>query len=183
MLLAMMPAVAAGIPERLHDLAGREWMLNAPSNTVRVFVFLSSECPVSQAKIPELNRLHARWGTNPAVKLWGVWSDAALSSNEAAGHFKEWRAQFAILHDSGREVAAELRPTHVPEAFVLNSRGEVLYRGAIDDGYAAIGKRRAEVSRRFLAEAVEAAARGELPSVRRTQAVGCLFEWATPPKR
>ncbi len=144
---------------------------------VRVFVFLSSECPVSQASIPALNRLAAQFSRpGGRVELFGVWSDATVTRAEAGRHFAEWKAGFPILHDSARMVAGALKPTHVPEAFVFDAAGKQVYRGAIDNAFEAIGRRRAQVDQYFLADTLNAVLAGKAPPVAVTKPVGCYFE-------
>ncbi|MEO8350682.1 MAG: alkyl hydroperoxide reductase [Chthoniobacteraceae bacterium] len=140
---------------------------------VRAFVFLSSECPVSQAGIPTLNRLAAEFA---GVEFFGVWSDATVTRGEAARHFAEWKVAFPVLHDSARMLAGVLKPTHVPEAFVLGAEGRLVYRGAIDNSFEETGRRRAQVEKHFLADALRAALDGKPAPVAETKAVGCMFE-------
>lgn len=148
---------------------------------VRVFVFLSTECPIARSYTPELNRLAAEFGPR-GVELFGVWSDATVTRETTARHFVEFKAKFPVLHDANGALAETLKPTHVPDVFVLNADGQTVYRGAIDNAWESIGRRRANVEQRFLVDALNAVLAGKKPPVANVEAVGCLFERAASTK-
>ncbi len=144
-------------------------------DAIKVFVFLSTECPISNSYIRTLNRL--RQNASPErVEMFGVVSDATVTRSEAAAHFEEFKAAFPVLFDHSARLAEVLEPTHVPEAFVLDASGVTIYRGAIDDTWGNVGRRRPEPSRHYLADAIDAATKGEAVAIAQTQPVGCLFE-------
>ncbi len=184
-LACVLPLMASAAPvpfSPMLDLSGRIVALEQnDARRVRAFVFLGTECPIARSCIPELNRLAAEFGSR-GVELFGVWSDATVTRVEAAKHFAEFKAAFPVLHDSGRALAEVLKPSHVPEAVVLNADGSQVYRGAIDNAWEAIGQRRANVEKRFLADALSAVLDGKVPAIAETEAVGCLFEKPEPAK-
>jgi hypothetical protein len=173
-LLGAVPPPAAQFP--LLDLEGRIHSLEQnDARKVRVFVFLGLECPIARSYTPALNRLHAQFAAG-RVELFGVVSDTGATRAEAARHFAEFNARFPVLLDAPGLLAAALQPTHTPEAFVLDAEGRLAYRGAIDNAWEDIGRRRANVERHFLADAIRAALEGKAPAVARTEPVGCYFE-------
>jgi len=174
--------LAATFPPLL-DLAGQIHSLNQNDDKqIRIIVFLSSECPISQASVPALNDLVKTFtAAGSKAQLFGVWSDPTVTREEATEHFTKWQVRFPILHDSARILAAELKPTHVPEAYVFAADGKQLYRGAIDNTFKSLGRRRAQVDKHFLSDAVTAALAGKPVAVSRTEPVGCYFEPAPKP--
>ncbi len=163
----------------LLDLSGKAHELGQNDLArVRVFVFLSTECPIANGYTPKLNELHARVGgaADAGVDLFGVISDATLTRDAAAKHFDEFKAGFPVLFDASGLLADELKPTHVPEAFVFDRDGRLTYRGAIDNAWEALGRRRPKAESHFLADAIQAAMKGTPLSVARTEPVGCHFE-------
>ena len=62
---------------------------------------------------------------------------------------KDYAITFPVLFDEGGPLARWLRPTHMPEAFVLKPDGAVLYHGRIDDWYESPGKPRARAQQHF----------------------------------
>src|SRR5205085_8314361 len=109
---------------------------------VTALVLLSTDCPISNAYVPELNRI-AREQAKTGVQLYGILSDPALTLPAALQYRDQHKIEFPLLFDASGTLATALRPTVTPEAFVLDRGGTVLYRGRIDDAYAALGKPRA----------------------------------------
>lgn len=157
---------------QLHRLGGRA------GQEPFALVFLGSECPISLRSLPGLAEL-ARQGAAEGVVCYGVLSDPLLSRTQAADFQREYSVDFPLLFDASGDLARQLQPSHVPEAFVF--AGEVLvYRGRIDDSFAAPGKPRAVARHHELADAIAALAAGKLPQVARSEPVGCIFESWNP---
>lgn len=140
-----------------------------------VFVFISSECPISRQYIPELNRL-ADIAKSSRLEYFGVLSDSSLARRDALRFVDEFQIAFPVVFDASQEMAALLVPRYVPEAFVVDADGSLCYRGRIDDLFADIGKRRAEATRHDLLEAMTALSAGRPITVPETRPVGCPFE-------
>jgi peroxiredoxin len=173
-------ASAPVISFSLLDLRGTSHSLDQnDGRRVRVYVFLSTHCPVSNGYIQTLNTLHARFSDQP-VDLFGVLSDASVTRAEAVEHFREFKAAFTILFDSSGLLLQALQPTHVPEAMVLGRNGQLVYRGAIDNAWEALGRRRPRAEKEFVAEAVTATLNNQPPVVTKTQPIGCLIESVEP---
>lgn len=167
---------AEAITEPLLDLDGRIHPLGQnDEQSIRVFVFLSTECPVSNSYLQTLNQLRDAFaGKN--VKLFGVVTDATVTRRAAADHFNTFKLNVPVLFDPQGTLAAVLKPTHVPEAFVLDSSHALVYRGAIDDTWGSVGRRRSKPGRHYLKDAIHSALDGEPPGVTETKPIGCPFE-------
>lgn len=164
----------------LTDLSGQFHELGQNDRQrVRVFVFLSPECPISNAYTATLNSLHQRL-RGKAVDLFGVISDPAITRAHASRHFTEFKADFPVLFDASGQLRRTLEPTHVPEAFVLTRDGVLAYRGAIDNAWEALGRRRPRAEKHYLAEATLTVLAGRSPTLTRSTPVGCLIE--APPQ-
>jgi hypothetical protein len=81
-----------------------------------------------------------------------------------------------VLLDPQHRLVQRLKATVTPEAVVVGKKGELLYRGRIDDGYVALGKKRAAVTEHDLDAALEAIAAGKPVKKTETKAVGCLIQ-------
>ena len=157
---------AAGVTHRLGEAHGTK---------VVVLVFLGAECPISQRYLPKLNRIAAEHKTN-AVEFYGVVAERKMMRAKVAAFTKEYSIQFTVLFDDKLALARWLRPTHVPEAFVLKPDGDVVYRGRIDDWYESIGKARAVVQNHELRDGIAAVLAGRNPRRFFARPVGCYFE-------
>ncbi len=143
-----------------------------------VILFLGVDCPLCQRYAPTLKKLAE---TKPkGIEFYGIVSQPYTTRKETAKYAKDYEIPFPVLFDPAASVAAWLKPTHVPEAFVLNPEGKVLYRGRIDNWYIAPGKPRGTVTSHDLNDAMEAVAAGKSPAVAKTEPVGCFFEEKIP---
>jgi mono/diheme cytochrome c family protein len=162
------------------DLQGRPHRLGSGEDCQAVvIVFMMTECPIAREYLPELNRL-AGTVRDKRVKFLGVLSEPELSRAAAAAFQDEFNIEFPLIFDASGEVAQALAPTHVPEAFVLDTGANVVYRGRIDDRYGALGKKRPAPTTHDLSDAIDAVLAGRKIEVARTTPVGCPVENAGP---
>lgn len=143
-----------------------------------VAVFLSTECPISNGYLPDLNSLYQVFHRR-GVEFYGVISDPGLSREAAAKHRKEYRVRFPVLFDASGELRRRLQATHTPQAFVLQRDGKEIYQGLIDDRFAGLGQKRntdGGDSREYLKEVLTAVLEGNDPPLHRTKPIGCRLE-------
>src|SRR5262249_26509746 len=110
------------------------------------------------------------------VDFFGVISDRSVTRTAASKHVSEFHIKFPVLFDASRELSDALKPSHTPEAFVIDREGRLAYRGRIDDLYVDLGKKRTAPSRHDLADAIAAVIASRPVATSRTEPVGCLFE-------
>ena len=73
-------------------------------------------------------------------------------------------------------LALRLKPTVVPEVFVVDAMDQLIYYGRINDQYAAPGKYNKTERSADLKMAIEAVSKGALMPYQHKKAVGCIFE-------
>lgn len=180
LLLALAVAPAAGRPDppALADARGGAWRPPADAKTT-VLVFFGHDCPMSNAYVPELARLHASYAPK-GVAFALVYADADLAPAAAKAHAADYKLPFPAVLDPTLALARRHGATVKPEAAVLSATGELLYRGRIDDINADFGKRRAAPTRRELADALDAVLAGRPVAVARTRAIGCDIDFPPP---
>ena len=162
---------------RVVDLAGRVHRLGSVDGepVPLALVFMDPACPISSRYAPELNALHRR-ADAAGVAFYGIVSDPLLTAAEARAFVADYGLAFPVLFDSAGDLALRLGPRIVPEAFVVTADDRAIYRGRIDDRFAAIGVLRNTFSHHDLQAVLDALGQGRIPTPRRTQAVGCIFE-------
>jgi peroxiredoxin len=176
-ILGTAASAPAAVPERVELRSqaapdGRAVELNAPKGGVSALIFYSSECPISNAYSPTLNRLVEEFPAR-VLRLVGVCVDTDLSAAEVATHAKDFGLRFPVVHDPKVALAAQLGATMTPEAFVIDDQGRVRYHGRIDDQFAARQKRNANPMTRELHDAIAAVLEGREVSTAEVPAVGC----------
>lgn len=137
-----------------------------------VLLFLGTECPVSNGYAPEIARLTKGY-VEQGVRFFGVHSDPDVTAEIAAAHAKEYSLPLVLLLDPAQKLAAQAGAKIMPEAVVLSSGGQVLYRGRIDNRYTLEGKRRDQITVRDLAAALDALLAGRAIAEPLVPAFGC----------
>ena len=135
-------------------------------------IFYSSECPISNAYSPTLNRIVEEFPAK-SLRMVGVCTDPDLAAAEVAAHAKDFGLKFPVVHDKDVTLAAQLGATLTPEAFVIDDQGRVRYHGRIDDQFAARQKRNANPQTRELRDAIAAVLEGRAVVPAEVPAVGC----------
>ena len=145
-------------------------------NRATVIIFMNPECPITQLYMPLLAKLHHQYGPSE-VGFYGVFPPSVYEEKEMERFQQTYSVPFPLLIDTKKGKCTRwLRATVTPEVFVLDSAGQVSYRGAIDNHYYALGKRRAEVTEHYLTDALEAVVHQTEVKVKQTQPLGCLIE-------
>src|SRR5262245_54794183 len=127
------PAAVVVKPFTLDDLSGKPWTLPAQGKAT-IVVFLSCECPMSSAYLKPLGDLAAGYEKR-GVRVLGVRASKEESAAAWARHVKEYGVSFPVLEDRERAAVRALGATTYPEAFLLDARGAVRYRGRIDGSF------------------------------------------------
>ncbi len=138
-------------------------------------VFMNASCPVSNRYAPELDRL-AALADDHGVAFYGVMSDPYLTAKEARAFVADYGIGFPVLFDPSGDLALRLDPVITPEAFVIDTGDNVVYRGRIDDRFEAIGVLRNRIASHDLRDALVMAGAGRDLDPWRTVPVGCVFE-------
>ena len=156
----------------LTDVAGaahsaQEWA----NRSGIVLFFLGLHCTVTDAFAPEITRLARRYGER-GIAFYGLYCDPGITAESAAAHAPAHDLPFPILLDPDQRIARQAGVRVTPEAVVLASDGQVLYRGRINDLYTPDGRRQRRVQSHDLATALDAIVAGELPRVSHTDVFG-----------
>ena len=139
-----------------------------------VLLFIRSDCPISNRYAPELERL-AREYAPAGIEFRLVYPEPGITAATIERHRKEYGYSIPGLLDESRQYVARAHARITPEAAVF-VRGELVYRGRIDDRAVDLGKTRREASRHDLQEVLAAVAAGKTVAFHETKAVGCAIE-------
>jgi hypothetical protein len=147
--------------------------LTAAATAPTVFVFTTTDCPISNRYAPEIKRLSAKFaGKVRIVLVYPVPADSDAMIREHVrkfGYTNEWR------RDPDQRLVKHTGVTVTPEVAVVDKDQRVLYRGRIDDRYVEFGRDRPEPTVRDLDRSLDAILAGRAAPVRETQAVGCIL--------
>ena len=150
--------------------------LQAPAGTrAIVFLFASTDCPISNRYAPEVRRLAETYGSKGVVFRL-IYPNPAETPAAIREHMAAF--QYAGAAEAFRDPAHALvklaGATVTPEAAVY-AGGRLAYRGRIDDRYVELGVERPAATKRDLAEALALVLVGKSVARPTTQAVGCYI--------
>jgi len=160
---------------QLSDLAGRQVEpFQSPGAKAIVFLFIRTDCPISNRYAPEVRRLYEKFAAR-GVTFYLVYPDPDESVDTIRQHLKEYQYHLGVLRDP-RHTLVKLTGVQVtPEAAVFVSGRRMVYRGRIDDRYVAFGKTRAAPTTHDLEQVLEAILAGKPVRSKTTTAIGCFI--------
>jgi peroxiredoxin len=103
---------------------------------ITVFYFYSVRCPVSNDYSDRITALARRFAGNAKMRFVGIHSTAMgqpVSSKEIEVLARVNGMTFPTLCDNNGKVAARLGVTRTPTVIVVDEKGMIRYRGALDD--------------------------------------------------
>jgi hypothetical protein len=175
MLRALAIAAFALVSVRVPNLDGTlvDPFQMAPGTKATVFLFVSTDCPISNRYAPDVRRLHDTYAKN-GVAFWLVYPNPADSTADIRDHLTAFSYPGSALRDPRHDLVKQAGATITPEAAVYDSHGGLTYRGRIDDRYSAVGVEKAMATKHDLQDAIAATLAGKPVTQRFTQAVGCF---------
>jgi thiol-disulfide isomerase/thioredoxin len=143
------------------------------TRAVRVFVFLSPECPLCQNYTRTLNALNRQYSGK--IQFYGIIPGKTYTPEAIAAFAEKYKISYPLFIDGSLGLSRYLQASTTPEAILLDQGNELVYKGAIDNWLEDLGKQRIKATENYLQDAIGLALQHEHPSVKRTKAVGCLI--------
>ncbi len=162
----------ATVARQLEVFKDYEVPANCPA---QVYFFLQSDCPLSQNQ----TRTLADLAQDERLKdfcFTAFFSGNLYTREEYEEFILHYPTPYRIRLDPDLKMANSLGATVVPEVFVVNKEGEVLYEGAINDWAVREGGKRQAPDKHYLRSALLAIAEGRKPPIPKTKAVGCILQ-------
>ena len=150
--------------------------LQAPAGTKAiVFLFTSTDCPISNRYAPEVRRIAESFGTKGVVFRL-VYPNPFEDANAIREHMSAYSYAGVVeaVRDPKLALVKFVGATVTPEVAIL-AGGRIVYRGRIDVRFVDLGRERPAPTRRDLFDALTAVVAGKAPPHATTQAVGCFI--------
>jgi peroxiredoxin len=140
-------------------------------------MFICNHCPYVKAVEDRLIRLAAELGPRGVQFVAVCSNDAESYPDDAFDKLRDrWRDKsygFPYLHDEAQDVARAFGAVCTPDIFVYGRDRKLAYRGRIDDSW----KDESKVTRRELADALEALLTGRPVPAPQRPSMGCSIKW------
>ncbi len=168
---ALLPLSAA----QVADIDGNDYLLaGAPDTKVTIVYFVTHDCPISNRYMPEIRRICEEYSQLGARCLL-AYVDPTITVGQIREHQRIYGIDQATVHDTDRAIVNLAGASVTPEAALFDSLGRVIYRGRIDNLYAALGTPRRRATEHDLRNALDESLAGKAVTRPRTQAVGCFI--------
>lgn len=157
-----------GKPFSLQDFADAK---------VLVVMFICNHCPYVKAVEERILQLHRDYGPK-GVQFVGICSNDPTdypddSPKNLLKRWKEKQYGFPYLIDESQETARAYGAVCTPDIYVYDGHRHLAYHGRIDDNW----KDPDKVTRRELAQALDALLKGAKPSPNQNTSIGCSIKW------
>ena len=142
----------------------------------RVVVFLDAGCPIARFHTATLRACHEAFAAR-GIQFEGYVPNRTATKASVSAYARKFKLPFPVRPDQDLSRARELEARIVPEVFLFDDEDRLVYRGRIDDTYAAIGKKRPEARVHDLRRSLEALLQGRPVPVPETRAIGCAITY------
>jgi peroxiredoxin len=139
-----------------------------------IVVFLSFECPICNNYVQTLGEMFQAYRSKGATVVGVVVGDDE-SAADVARQAKERQIAFPVLRDEKHAAADAFGAAITPEAFLLDDKGVVRYRGRIDNRFASRVRQNTQVTSYDLRQALDSLLAGKPIPDPVTKAVGCAI--------
>lgn len=139
---------------------------------IETLFFVTSDCPIARRFVPEMKRIMK--GYNEVSTFMFVYEDQGVALDKIKFHHADYNIKCPLTLDSPRVLAKKYDVRGVPTALVRNSKGEVLYKGRIDDSYGSDFRWHPAKSQ-DLRYALQALKEGNPVPVKSTPVIGCTL--------
>jgi len=179
------PAIVAAADRtrdvQLRDVDGGSIRPFATGTHASVAFFVATDCPVSNAYAPEIQRVCREYNSR-GVGCSLIYEDVETAQGgvpmrtQVRAHLEEFKyTGIPAAIDGDRAAATVAKATITPTAVVVDRGGAIRYRGRIDNLYAALGKTRQQVTSHDLRDALDAVLAGRPVPHPETESIGCFI--------
>ena len=136
------------------------------------YVILNTECPISQNIVPIFEEIKIKYPIVDFISVFSNWD-----SKKQIELFKnKYNLDTKIIHDKKHILIKYLKASRTPEVFLINSKKQIIYKGAINNQYATIGLRKQGKVTCYLEDAINDYILYGYVKTFETNAVGCKIE-------
>jgi peroxiredoxin len=157
---------------KFRDIKGEQY---TSGRNIQVFVFLDTECPISQRYTNYLQELSAKFQQSD-ISFFCIFPTANTHEEDLKAFREKYNLTIPFIIDKYHHITKLLDAIATPEVFVLGKNHEILYQGMIDNKYYDLGKSRVQATEFYLVNALEAILKNQKPQIPYSQAIGCDIE-------
>jgi thioredoxin-related protein len=149
---------------------GKATTINPSSAKATAVVFVSTQCPVSNAYNQRFTDLYRDY-SGKDVQFTFVNANNNESVSEIDNHAKSQSFPFTVYKDENNVLADKLNAQYTPEVFLFDKSGKLVYHGRIDDS-----RELSNVKAKDTRAALDAMIAGKAVPTAETKAFGCTIK-------
>jgi hypothetical protein len=149
--------------------------LKINKSELNLFYFLEPSCPISQKYQSIIQKLNLTFDSL-GIKSTFIYPNSFSKNDEINQFSKEIDFKAAVLLDFNKYFTRKIGAKITPEVFLINKKGQIKYKGAIDDWYYQLGKNRKQITNHYLINAVNNYFANSEINPKITEAIGCDIE-------
>ncbi|MEM8894955.1 MAG: redoxin domain-containing protein [Bacteroidota bacterium] len=139
-----------------------------------VYIFLGHECPICQKYGHTLRTFHEEF-QKKNIDIIGIVPLRDVGIETIAEYVELYDFKFPVLSDRNRILTDVVKATVTPEIIMVDNKGDLIYRGMIDNWFYALGKYRRVTTEFYLQDAIEAYLSNQQVAVQKTDPIGCFI--------
>ncbi|MEO0899752.1 MAG: redoxin domain-containing protein [Bacteroidota bacterium] len=144
-------------------------------DSTTVFLFLSEDCPICRYYTLELNQMYEDY-KDKGIGMVGMFPNRSSTERKIKEFKEKYKLAFPLKREYLQHVSREFGVRVTPEVVVYDEgEKKVIYKGRIDNTYAALGKRRAKPSQREMRKVLDAIVNDQPIIPSETTSVGCFI--------
>lgn len=147
----------------------------ANASKIKIYYFLATTCPISQKYTQEINRLNKVY-TSKDIEMFLVFPTVKNNKKEIEAFCATYQITMPYIMDRNFALTKKLNAKITPEVFVVNENRTILYHGAINNWYYALGKNRMHITEHYLEDAIKAILHKEKILKDYVAAIGCFIK-------
>ena len=157
---------------KLWDPAAGKAVSVGRDGRMNLIVLLSPDCPMSVNYTLTLNQINEKFSEQ--VQITGIVPGSTVQDGEVNRFCDAYKLTFPLLMDKNMTAVRLIKGEVTPEAFLFNTEGILIYKGAIDNWLTDLGKRKQKPDKFFLQDAILNTMNGIPVTVPYVKAQGCL---------
>ncbi len=158
----------------LQTLNERKSLSQALKKSNTVFIFFSTDCPLSQKYTLTLQNIFNEYQSY--IDFIGVFPGQEDEKEKYKKFQKTYPVPYELVWDKQLKLTRFLGATTTPEVFLVSQNGKILYHGAVDDGVISLGSSRKVVTKHYLIDAISQTLKKETVNIPFVKPVGCFIE-------
>jgi peroxiredoxin len=161
----------------LQDQDGKTVTLSDSAGKVVVLEWWNNECPIDARHYGSdqaMNKLASKWAEKGVVWL-AVNSTKNKTNADNKKAAESWKMARPVLNDASGDIGHAYGATNTPHMYVIDSKGSVVYMGAIDDNPQ--GDKKDGITN-YVDKALTELTAGTQISTPQTKAYGCSVKYA-----